>query len=80
MASLYSSVRKIIKFGDKLLVVSYSPTLYQIKSILNKDIKDRNVGDNVISFKKKRYTLKNIDGSPLQTQQKLNNPNAIRRD
>jgi hypothetical protein len=53
MATLYSSVRKIIKSGDKkLLVVNYSPTLYQIDSILNKDIKDRTVNGNVISFEK----------------------------
>jgi hypothetical protein len=81
MATLYSSVRKIIKSGDKkLLAVNYSPTLYQIKSILKKDIKDRTVGDNVISFEKKRYTLKNIDGTPVQTQLKKNNPNAIRKE
>jgi hypothetical protein len=81
MSTLYSSVRKIIKSGDKkLLVVNYSPTLYQIKSILQKDIKDRNVGNNVISYEKKRYTLKNLDGTPVQTQQKLNNPNRERRD
>jgi hypothetical protein len=81
MATLYSSVRKIIKSGDKkLLVVNYSPTLYQIKSILQKDIKDRNVGNNVISYEKKRYTLKNLDGTAVQTQQKMNNPNAVRRD
>ena len=81
MATLYSSVRKIIKSGDKkLLAVNYSPTLYQIKSILRKDIKDRTVGDNVISFEKKRYTLKNIDGTPVQTQLKKNNPNAIRKE
>jgi hypothetical protein len=54
MSTLYSSVRKIIKSGDKkLLVVNYSPTLYQIDSILNKDIKDRTVNGNVISFDKK---------------------------
>jgi hypothetical protein len=81
MATLYSSVRKIIKSGDKkLLAVNFSPTLYQIKSILNKDIKDRTVGDNVISFEKRRYILKNIDGTPLQTQLKRNNPNAIRKE
>jgi hypothetical protein len=80
MATLYSSVRKIIKSGDKkLLVVNFSPTLYQIDSILNKDIKDRIVNGNVISFEKRRYTLKNLDGRPVQTEQKMNNPNAIRK-
>ena len=81
MATLYSSVRKIVKSGDKkLLVVNYSPTLYQIKSILQKDLKDRTVGNTVISYEKKRYTLKNLDGSSLQTQLKNNNLNAVRKD
>ena len=81
MATLYSSVRKIIKSGDKkLLVVNYSPTLYQIKSVLQKDLKDKKVGDKIISFEKERYTLKNMDGTPVQTEQKLNNPTNIRRD
>jgi hypothetical protein len=81
MATLYSSVRKIIKSGDKkLLVVNFSPTLYQIKSVLQKDLKDKKVGDKIISFEKERYTLKNMDGTPVQTEQKLNNPNNVRRD
>jgi hypothetical protein len=81
MATLYSSVRKVIKSGDKkLLVVNYSPTLYQIKSVLQKDLKDKKVGDKIISFEKERYTLKNMDGTPVQTEQKLNNPNNVRRD
>jgi hypothetical protein len=80
LGTLYSSVRKIIKSGDKkLLVVNYSPTIYRIHSILRKDRADRRVGDTVISYEKSRYTLDNMDGTPLQTQEKLNNPNAIRQ-
>jgi hypothetical protein len=33
----------------------------------------------VISFEKLRYTLSNLDGTPLATQQKMNNPNAVRK-
>jgi hypothetical protein len=81
MGTLYSNVRKLIKSGDKkLIVVNYSPTIYQIKSVLKKDIKDTVVRDNVISYEKSRYTLKNLDGTSVQTQQKLNNPNKERRD
>ena len=47
---------------------------------MQKDINDRNVGNNVISYEKRRYTLKNLDGTAVQTQQKMNNPDAIRRD
>jgi hypothetical protein len=66
MGTLYSSVRKIIKSGDKkLLVVNYSPKLYRVHSILRKDRADRRVGDTVISYEKSRYTLNNLDGSPL---------------
>jgi hypothetical protein len=81
MSTLYSSVRKIIKSDNKkLLVVNYSPTLYQIKSILNKDIKDRIVNGNIFSYEKIRYTLKNLDGSYLLTQEKRNNPNVVRKE
>jgi hypothetical protein len=81
MGTLYSNVRKLIKSGDKkLIVVNYSPTIYQIKSVLKKDIKDKVVRDNVISYEKSRYTLKNLDGTSVETQQKLNNPNKERRD
>ena len=81
MGTLYSNVRKLIKSGDKkLIVVNYSPTIYQIKSVLKKDIKDKVLSDNVISYEKSRYTLKNLDGTSVQTQQKLNNPDKERRD
>jgi hypothetical protein len=37
------------------------------------------VGNNVISFEKLRYTLSNLDGTPLATELKRNNPNAVRK-
>jgi hypothetical protein len=81
ISTLYSSVRKIIKSDNKkILIVNYSPTLYQIKSILNKDIKDRIVNGNIISYEKNRYILKNLDGSSLLTQEKRNNPNVVRKE
>lgn len=81
MGTLYSNVRKLIKSGDKkLIVVNYSPTIYQIKSVLRKDIKDKVVRNNIISYEKLRYTLNNLNGTSVQTQQKLNNPNKERRD
>jgi hypothetical protein len=80
MGTLYSSVRKLIKSGDKKnIVVNYSPTVYKITNILGKDKADRRVGNNVISFEKLRYTVSNLDGTILQTQLKKNNPNAVRK-
>jgi hypothetical protein len=79
MGTLYSSVRKLIKSGDKKnIIVNYSPTVYKITNILGKDKADRRVRNNVISFEKLRYTLRNLDGSPLASQQQMNNPNAVR--
>jgi hypothetical protein len=80
MGTLYSSVRKLIKSGDKKnIIVNYSPTVFKITRILGKDKADRRVGNNVISFEKLRYTLSNLDGTPLATQLKKNNPNAVRK-
>jgi hypothetical protein len=80
MGALYSSVRKLIKSGDKKnIVVNYSPTVYKITNILRKDKPDRRVGNTTIEFEKLRYTLSNLDGTPLATQQKMNNPNAVRK-
>jgi hypothetical protein len=80
LGTLYSSVRKLIKSGDKKnIVVNYSLNVYKITNILGKDKADRSVGNNVISFEKLRYTLSNLDGSPLATQQKMKNPNAVRK-
>ena len=80
MGTLYSSVRKMIKSNNnKLIIVNYSPTIYKIKSILKKDTKDKTVGQEIISYEKLRYTLENLDGSEVSTQQKRNNPNRERR-
>lgn len=80
MGTLYSSVRKLIKSGDKKnIVVNYSPSVYKITAILAKDKPDRRVRGNVIEYEKSRYTLSNLDGTPLATQLKMNNPNAIRK-
>jgi hypothetical protein len=80
MGTLYSKVRKLIKSGDKKnIVVNYSPTVYKITNILGKDKADRRVGNNVISFEKLRYTLSNLDGTPLASELKNNNPNAVRK-
>jgi hypothetical protein len=66
MGTLYSSVRKLIKSGDKKnIVANYSPTVYKITNILGKDKADRRVGNNVLSFEKLRYTLSNLDGTIL---------------
>jgi hypothetical protein len=53
--------------------------VYKITNILGKDKADRTVGNNVISFEKLRYTLSNLDGTPLATELKRNNPNAVRK-
>jgi hypothetical protein len=77
--TLYSSVRKLIKTGDKKnIVVNYSPTVYKITNILRKDKPDRRVGNTTIEYEKLRYTLSNLDGTLLATQQKMNNPNVVR--
>jgi hypothetical protein len=80
MGTLYLKVRKLIKSGDKKnLVVNYSPTVYKITNILAKDKADRRVGNNTISFEKLRYTLSNLDGTPLASELKNNDPNAVRK-
>jgi hypothetical protein len=53
--------------------------VFKITNILAKDKPDRIVGNNTISFEKLRYTLSNLDGTLLATQQKMNNPNAVRK-
>jgi len=80
MGTLYSSIRKMIKSDNKkLIVVNYSPTIYKIKSILKKDIKDKTVGKTLLSFEKSRYTLSDLSGNTVSTEQKMNNPNKERR-
>jgi hypothetical protein len=80
MGTLYSSLRKLLKSGDrKNVVVNYSPTVYKITNILRKDKPDRRVGNSTIEYEKSRYTLSNLDGTILQTQLKNNNPSAVRK-
>jgi hypothetical protein len=80
MGTLYSSVRKLLKSGDrKNVVVNYSPTVYKITNILRKGKPDRRVGNSTIEYEKSRYTLSNLDGTILQTQLKNNNPSAVRK-
>ncbi len=56
MGTLYSSVRKLLKSGDrKNVVVSYSPTVYKITNILAKDKPDRRVGNSTTEYEKSRY-------------------------
>ena len=70
LSQLYSQVRQMVKLGDKkFIVVKYSPEIYQIDKILKPD----NEG-----YEKLRYTLKSLDGEPLLTQQKMNNPDKPR--
>ena len=41
MGALFSKIRKLIKSNKKkLIVVNYSPDIYEVSSILEKDIKD----------------------------------------
>ena len=41
MGALFSKIRKLIKSDNKkLIIVNYSPDVYTISSILNKDLKD----------------------------------------
>jgi hypothetical protein len=79
MGTLYSSVRKLLKSGDrKNVVANYSPTVYKITNTLAKDKPDRRVGNTTIEYEKSRYTL-SLGGTILQTQLKNNNPNAVRK-
>lgn len=70
LSQLYSQVRKMVKDGDKkFIVVKYSPEVYQIDKVLKPDHE---------GYEKLRYTLKTLDGHPLLTQQKMNNPDKPR--
>lgn len=71
MTQLYSQLRQMIKTGDKkFIVVKYSPDIYRVHSILAPD----NAG-----YEKNRYTLETLNGEPLLTQLKRNNPNKTRQ-
>jgi len=70
LSQLYSQIRQMVKQGDKkYIVVKYSPEIYEIDKVLKPD----NEG-----YEKLRYTLKDLDGNILLTQQKMNNPNKPR--
>ena len=62
LSQLYSQIRQMVKQGDKkYIVVKYSPEIYEIDKVLKPD----NEG-----YEKLRYTLKDLDGNILSTQQK----------
>jgi hypothetical protein len=70
LSQLYSQIRQMVKQGDKkYIVVKYSPEIYEIDRILKPDHE---------GYEKLRYTLKDLDGNILLTQQKMNNPNKPR--
>ena len=79
MGALFSKIRKLIKSDNKkLIVVNYSPDVYTISSILNKDLKDtRDHLRRTVQYENLRYTLK-LNGVEVQTERKLNNPDKIR--
>ena len=70
LSQLYSQIRQMVKQGDKkYIVVKYSPEIYEIDRVLKPDHE---------GYEKLRYTLKDLDGNILLTQQKMNNPNKPR--
>jgi hypothetical protein len=69
----------LIKSGNKKNIVNYSRTLYKITNILAKDKADRRVGNTTIEYEKLRYTLSKIDGSPLASKLRKNNPKTVRK-
>jgi hypothetical protein len=70
LSQLYSQIRKMVKQGDKkYIVVKYSPEIYEIDRVFQPDHE---------GYEKLRYTLKDLDGNRLLTQQKMNNPNKPR--
>lgn len=69
MTALQSQIRQKIKHQDKkYIVVSYSPDIYVVASVISKDHPNENY----------RYTVKTLDDEPLLTQSQRNNPNRIR--
>ena len=64
MSALYSEIRREVKAGNKKLInVTYSPDIYRIFKIIKEDHPQ---------YEKRRYTLKKLDGTPLQTESKVN--------
>ena len=80
MGALFSKIRKLIKSNKKkLIVVNYSPDIYEVSSILEKDVKDeKDYRRKTIQYENPRYTLK-LNGIEVETEQKVNNPNKERR-
>ena len=80
MGALFSKIRKLIKSDNKkLIVVNYSPDVYTISTILNKDLKDtRDHLRRVVQYENLRYTLK-LNGNEVQTERKMNNPDRERK-
>ena len=64
MSALYSELRKQVKAGNKKLInVTYTPEIYRIFKIIKEDHP---------TYERKRYTLKRLDGTPLETETKIN--------
>ncbi len=71
LSTVQSHLRQMVKTGEKkYIVVSFSPDIYTVKSILKPDH---------VGCENKRYTLMDHTGQPLLTQLKHNNPNAVRK-
>ena len=72
LSQLDSKIRKEIKQGNKkYLSVHYSPEIFVIANVLKPDREH---------YEKLRYTLNHLDGTPLLTQKKYNNVNAVRNE
>ena len=80
MGALFSKIRKLIKSNKKkLIVVNYSPDIYEVSSILEKDVKDeKEYRRRTIQYKNPRYPLK-LNNIEVEIEQKMNNPNKERR-
>ena len=80
MGALFSKIRKLIKSDNKkLIVVNYSPDVYTISTILNKDLKDtRDHLRRIVQYENLRYTLK-LNGVEVQTERKMNHPDRERK-
>ena len=62
-----------------MIVVNYSPDVYTISTILNKDLKDtRDHSRRIVQYENLRYILK-LNGVEVQTERKMNNPDRERR-
>ena len=80
MGALFSKIRKLIKSNKKkLIVINYSPDIYEVSSTLEKDVKDeKDYRRRTIQYENPRYTLK-LNGIEVETEQKMNYPDKERR-